>query len=171
LGSHHGRMRLVSIAFPIVGACTGIGLAVLGFQASSATTTSDAGADGTDVPAVGRPLPAAPARVSHHWAACEHRAHLVHGVCVTIVHRTVTVYDAPLPRAVEPPSQGGPPQDGSARVGRSSGGSPHPVAHHVGDRRETTDAEHQAEHGPEPEHEDAPEPPEPPESTQPEVVG
>src|SRR6476659_5554362 len=97
-GGHEARslrlavMRSSSLIFSAVGAATGLGLAVVGFQASSAPSSSVPDHSGRDGPAVGRPLPAAPVRVAHRWAACAPAAKLVHGTCVTVVHRTVTVY-------------------------------------------------------------------------------
>ncbi len=100
-------MRYSTPLFGLVGAAAGLVVAATGYQLAAAPVapappTSDA------LAAVGRPLPAAPAKVRTRFVPCTPPAELHHGVCVTHQWRTTVVYDEPAAPASAPhtPTQG-----------------------------------------------------------------
>ncbi len=103
-------MRLSSALLGVVGATVGVTVGVLGYQTTAASSTPGPGP--TVVAPVGRPLPAPPARVTVTMAPCERGAHLVHGVCVTTVHRSIVISDPPpaAPAAAAVAAPAAPPQ-------------------------------------------------------------
>lgn len=90
-------MRLVTAVLTVAGTVSGLAAAVTGYHATSAVRPAAVHHVDTALPAVGRPLPAPPARIRVRIAPCERPAHLVHGACVTRHDRTVVVYDVPPP--------------------------------------------------------------------------
>ena len=94
-------MRYSTPLFGLVGAAAGLVVATTGYQLAAAPVaptapTSDA------LAAVGRPLPAAPAKVRTSYLPCTPPAELHHGVCVTHQWRTTVVYDEPAAPASAP---------------------------------------------------------------------
>ena len=100
-------MRYSTPLFGLVGAAAGLVVAATGYQLAAAPV---APASDTTSPlaAVGRPLPAAPAKVRTRFAPCTPPAKLQHGACVTHQWRTTVVYDVPAAPASAPhlPTQG-----------------------------------------------------------------
>lgn len=96
-------MRVSTTVLGLVGALAGSAAAVTGYQ-HTASIDDVAPQPRAGVPAVGRPLPAAPPRIRVRLAPCQRPAQLVRGACVTTVTRTQVVIDpAPaLPAAAAP---------------------------------------------------------------------
>lgn len=95
-------MRVSTTVLGLVGAVAGSAAAVAGYQ-HTASIDAVAPQPRAAVPAVGRPLPAAPPRVRVRLAPCQRPAQLVRGACVTTVTRTRVVIDpAPALPAVMP---------------------------------------------------------------------
>ena len=90
-------MRMSATLVALVGAAAGV-VGGVSTYTSSATVTAAPDHTGSPVLAVGRPLPAAPARVVKEKADCTAPAVLQDGVCVTTVQKVAPA--AP----VEPPA-------------------------------------------------------------------
>lgn len=100
-------MRLSVLFVGLVGALSGTAVAVTGYQHVAAVPEVGP-ASTTALPAVGRPLPAAPPRIRVRVLPCHRPARLEHGACVTRVTRTVVVYDpapAPVRSSVQAPTR------------------------------------------------------------------
>ena len=95
-------MRVSTTVLGLVGALAGSAAAVAGYQ-HTASIDDVAPQPRAGVPAVGRPLPAAPPRIRVRLAPCQRPAQLVRGACVTTVTRTQVVIDpAPALPAAAP---------------------------------------------------------------------
>ena len=90
-------MRVSSTIVGLVGAVAGVAIAVTGYQHLAAVDARPPSST-TALPAVGRPLPAAPARIRVRLAGCQPPARLEHGACVTTVTRTRVVHDPAPPQ-------------------------------------------------------------------------
>jgi hypothetical protein len=87
-------MRMSSALVAFAGAAAGVVGGVSTYHSSAAVTTAP-DHTGSPVLAVGRPLPAAPARVERRKADCVAPAVLERGVCVTHVVKAVAAPPAP----------------------------------------------------------------------------
>ena len=95
-------MRVSMTIVGLVGAVAGTATAVTGYQHLAAI--DDVGPSSTTaLPAVGRPLQAAPPRIRVRLADCKPPSRLVHRACVTTVTRTRVVYDPAPPHPASPP--------------------------------------------------------------------
>lgn len=95
-------MRVSATIVGLVGAVAGTATAVTGYQHLAAVDAITPAASPA-LPAVGRPLPAAPPRIRVRLADCEPPARLMHAACVTEVTRTVVVHDLVPPQPASPP--------------------------------------------------------------------
>ena len=96
-------MRVSATIVGLVGAVAGTATAVTGYQHLAAVDEITP-ATSPALPAVGRPLPAAPPRIRVRLADCEPPARLMHAACVTEVTRTVVVHDLVPPQPASPPA-------------------------------------------------------------------
>ncbi len=96
-------MRVSATIVGLVGAVAGTATAVTGYQHLAAVDEITPAASPA-LPAVGRPLPAAPPRIRVRLADCEPPARLMHAACVTEVTRTVVVHDLVPPQPASPPA-------------------------------------------------------------------
>jgi hypothetical protein len=124
-------MRYSTPLLGLVGAAAGLVVAATGYQLAAAPVAPPP--PSTDaLAAVGRPLPAAPAKVRTRYLPCTPPAELHHGVCVTHQWRTTVVYDEPAAPVSAP------------RMSTQGAAGPVPVAeHHAYDHED--DAEHAGE--------------------------
>jgi hypothetical protein len=94
-------MRYSTPLFGLVGAAAGLVVAATGYQLAAAPVASPAPPSDA-LAAVGRPLPAAPAKVRTRYLPCTPPAELHHGACVTHQWHTTVVYDEPAAPASAP---------------------------------------------------------------------
>lgn len=135
-------MRVSTTVVGLVGTLAGAAAAVTGYQHLAAIDDPHPSAT-TAVPAVGRPLQAAPPRIRVRLAGCKRPARLVRGACVTTVTRTRVVYDPapPQPVAVQPVAPPTRPATRPARAGSDDSAGHEPAEHESGrqDGREPGD--------------------------------
>ncbi len=129
-------MRYSTPLFGLVGAAAGLVVAATGYQLAAAPVAPAPPASDA-LAAVGRPLPAAPAKIRTRFLPCTAPAELHQGVCVTHQWRTTVVYDepaAPAPAPHTPPQGAAGPVRAAAAVSRPEAEQEHEEeAEHAGE--------------------------------------